>query len=635
MKKNSIKTKYIISGSIICLVSLTLALIVSYLISFQITAAQSTQRIEQTVLKNVTELDAWFCKHRDLVENTVDDLQIVDDYSPDFLIRLLQSKYRIYQAEVLDYYIGFADSRKKFVSAIGWAAPPDYDWRKRNWYQKAMATASVAFTEPYVDAQTGKMVITLSRKLVKDGKALGVLAADIYVDKVLGLIHGYRLHEVGYAFLMDSGGNLLVHPKKEFQPSPIRIKNIREISNADYHHLLQVIPRGRAKVVKCRDYDNQFKYFIFSEINSCGWIFGHAVSVFEYQKPLRGLFYGFVVAFLVSLLVAVAIMLKLINEMIRPIESLNDTVNSFATLRLDVRSKIDSADELGELGRNFNHMADLIRDYSLSLEQKVADRTRELQEKNDRIMDSINYAERLQQAILPSLIERLQIAAEDCLVIWKPRDRVGGDMYWCRGEGDYALIAVADCTGHGVPGALMTMALCSILDGLPRAIATADPAQLLKIIHERLRETLAQDRKDSLTNDGADLALCLLDKRKRRIVFSGAKLSLFVQDSGQVTEYKGVRFSVGYSWGKQPHFVNQEIYWKPGNILYLTTDGLLDQNMQNGGRGWGRTSFVNYLKSVSAEPLSRQQEALEALIAARLSQVEQRDDILVVGLVVR
>jgi sigma-B regulation protein RsbU (phosphoserine phosphatase) len=337
---------------------------------------------------------------------------------------------------------------------------------------------------------------------------------------------------------------------------------------------------------------------------------------------------------LTSLVIGIGIMFKLINEMIRPIRSLNDTVSSFSAVRMDVRSKIDSADELGELGRNFNHMADTIREYSISLEQKVVERTRELQEKNDRIMESINYAERLQRAILPSLSGRLGIEAQNSFAIWKPRDRVGGDMYWCRGDAEYALVAVADCTGHGVPGALMTMALSSILDGLPRTMASVNPAGILQYVHDRLRETLGQDRKDSLTNDGADLAVCLFDKQNRRILFSGAKLSLFLSCVGQVVEYKGTKNSVGYAWGKTPRFENQEVPWKPGSILYLTTDGLLDQNMREGGSALGRTAFAKFLQSIGEEPLLGQREALEALIAARLSQVDQRDDILVIGLVV-
>jgi serine phosphatase RsbU (regulator of sigma subunit)/HAMP domain-containing protein len=634
MKKSSIKTKYILFGLVICLGSLLPIALVSYLVSAKITATQSTLRNEQTVLKNVTELDSWFSKQGGVVENMAEDLQIVDHYDPDFLGRFLQAKHRLYHTEVLDYYIGFADPGKKMVSAIGWAPFAGYDCQKRAWYRRAAANRRVVFTPPYVDAQTGEMVITISRRLVKNGKIIGVLAADIFVSKVISRVHSYRLQENSYAFLTDRDGNFLVHPKKEFQPNAVRMHNIRRISDADYSRLLQALPPGRTKVVKARDYDGKSKYFIFSKINSCGWTFGHAVLGSEYFKPLRGLFYAFTFAFLVSLLIGVGIMLKLINEMIRPIKSLNDTVNSFSVVRMDVRSSIDSADELGELGRNFNHMADIIRDYSISLEQKVAERTRELQEKNVRIMESIDYAERLQRAILPSFSERLGITAENSFVIWKPRDRVGGDMYWCRGDSDYALVAVADCTGHGVPGALMTMALSSILDGLPRNMAMANPAEILYIVHDRLRETLGQNREDSLTNDGADLALCLIDKKNQRILFSGAKLSLFLGCSGQVSEYKGARHSVGYVWGKKPRFVNQEIPWRPGSVLYLTTDGLLDQNRQEGGGGLGRTAFGNFLKSIVAEPLFKQQEALEALIAARLSQVTQRDDILVIGLVI-
>jgi serine phosphatase RsbU (regulator of sigma subunit)/HAMP domain-containing protein len=634
MKKGSIKTKYILSGLVICLASLVPVVIASYLVSSQITATQSTLRIQQTVLKNVAELDSWFGKHRAIIENMAEDLQIVNNYDPEFLGRLLKAKYRHNHKEVVDYYFGFADAGKKLVSAIGWVPQAGYNCRKRDWYRRAAANSRVVFTTPYVDAQTGKMVITISKKLVKNGKIVGVLAADIFVSKVINRIRSYQPQENSYAFLTDQDGNFLVHPKKEFQPHAKRMQNIRWISSADYSRLLRTMPPGRAKVVKARDYDGKFKYFIFSKISSCDWTFGNAILSSEYLKSLRGLFYGFIFAFLVSLLIAVGIMVKLINGMIRPIKSLNDTVNSFSTTRMDVRNSIDSADELGELGRNFNHMADIIRDYSISLEQRVAERTCELQAKNDRIMESLDYAERLQRAILPSFSERLGIAAENSFVIWKPRDRVGGDMYWCRGDSDYALVAVADCTGHGVPGALMTMALSSILDGLPRTLAAVDPAKILDSIHVSLRETLGQDQQDSLTNDGADLALCLVDKPKQRIVFSGAKLSLFFGYSGQVIEYKGVRHSVGYAWGETPRFVNQEILWQPGSVLYLTTDGLLDQNMEKGGGGLGRTALGNFLKSIVDEPLFTQREALEALIAARLAHVAQRDDILVIGLMI-
>jgi serine phosphatase RsbU (regulator of sigma subunit) len=635
VKTKSIKTKYLLSGLAICLVALLPTALAGYLVSSQITATQSTLRIEQTVIKNVTELDSWFSMQSGVVKNMAEVLQIFNNDDPDFLKRFLQAKYRLYNGEVLDYYIGFADLKQKFISAINWIPGADYDCRKRSWYRRAAASSRIVFTAPYVDAQTGKMVITISQRLARDGKIVGVLAADIFVSKVIDRVRNYRLQENNsYAFLLDQAGNFLVHPQKALQPQASGMQNIHRISAVAYSQLLATLPAGRAKVIKARDYDGKSKYFIFSKIDSCGWTFGNAILSSEYRKPLQGLFYGFALIFLVTLLIAVGIMLKLIKGMLRPIESLSETVHSFSATRMDVRSRIDSADEVGELARNFNRMADTIRDYSLSLEQKVAERTRELQEKNDRIMESLDYAERLQRAILPSCAARLQVAPENCFVIWRPRDRVSGDMYWCRGDSDHAVLAVADCTGHGVPGALMTMALSSILDGLARTMATAKPAEILFSVHDRLRETLGQDREDSLTNDGADLAVLLMDKRHRRILFSGAKLSLFLGSSGQVTEYKGGRSSVGYSWGKTPCFINQEIPWQPGSIFYLTTDGLLDQNQREGGVPLGRTAFGNFLRSIVSQPLVEQREAVEALIAARLAQVAQRDDILVIGIMI-
>ncbi|HIJ80301.1 MAG TPA: SpoIIE family protein phosphatase [Desulfuromonadales bacterium] len=265
------------------------------------------------------------------------------------------------------------------------------------------------------------------------------------------------------------------------------------------------------------------------------------------------------------------------------------------------------------------------------IERTVAERTRELQEKNDNIMESIDYAERLQRSILPPLAHRLGIPDDKCFVIWKPRDIVGGDMYWCRGDDRYVLVAVADCTGHGVPGALMTMALSSILDGLPRSLEGVKPSALLNSIHSSLKETLRQEHKDSLANDGADVALCLLDKEAKKFLFAGAKLSLFMEKNGQITEYKGVRHSVGYSLRKDVIFEDREIEWIDGSAVYLTTDGLLDQNREDGKGGIGRTGFVRLLQNIAGKSFAERETAVVQIIAERLQHVEQRDDITVIG----
>ena len=639
--KGSIAARYILSGLAICLISLLLVSLISYWVSYRITATQSNLRIEETALKNSAELGAWFEQQSGVIANMAQDLEINGDFRQAFLYHFLKDKLAIYEKDVLDYYIGFEDPARKLVSGTNWNPPADYDCRIRIWYRLAWKTDGVVFSTPYIDAQTGEKVITIAKVIRSNGTRLGVLAADIYLNKVFRIVGNYRLNGSSYNFLLDNLGNILVHPKKEFQPSANGLKNIYHLSGADYAKLTGVIQAERKRraaavqVVETRDYDGNWKYFIISKIPSCGWYFGIAILRSQYQKPLNYLLYGYVFAFLASMLAGLAIMFKLIGGMIRPIQSLSATVKNFTADSMAVRSEIRSDDELGELGRNFNQMADTIQEYSASLENKVAQRTRELQEKNDNIMESINYAEQLQRAILPPLAQRLGIPDSDCFVVWKPRDLVGGDMYWCRSDARHALLVVADCTGHGVPGALMTMALSSILDGTPPPAAGMKPAQILDQIHLRLQAILRQDRaaplRGSLTNDGADVAVCLFDREKRRLLFGGAKLSLFVAAKGRIAEYKGARFSVGYAWRKEPVFTDQPVVWKPGSVCYITTDGLLDQNSQPGKGGLGRTAFVNFLASLQEQPLPQQREAVEALIAARLARAEQRDDILVIG----
>jgi serine phosphatase RsbU (regulator of sigma subunit) len=204
-------------------------------------------------------------------------------------------------------------------------------------------------------------------------------------------------------------------------------------------------------------------------------------------------------------------------------------------------------------------------------------------------------------------------------------------MYWCRGDERFVLFAVADCTGHGVPGALMTMALGSILDGLPRELEGLKPSTLMYSIHNRLKETLCQDHRDSWANDGADIALCMIDRKEKTFMFAGAKLSLFLEKDGLITEYKGVKHSVGYSLRKEVAYENALIDWVDGSVVYITTDGLLDQNGEEGKWGIGRTGFVSLLQRIAGKPFAEQEQIVEQLIAERVKKVEQRDDITVIG----
>ena len=212
---------------------------------------------------------------------------------------------------------------------------------------------------------------------------------------------------------------------------------------------------------------------------------------------------------------------------------------------------------------------------------------------------------------------------------------MGGDTYWCRSEGSRSLLALADCTGHGVPGALMTMALHSILDGMPWSLEALNPSEAAAYVHERLRITLGQGEADSLANDGADLALILIDRDARRIVFCGARMPLFVETDGSVTVCRGGPHSVGYAHGRGVAFHDEELRLDPSAVYYLTTDGLLDQNAEAGKGGIGRSGFVSLIATQAGLSMRGREAGILRFIGERLTGTEQRDDITVVAFTIR
>ena len=629
----TLKGMYLLSGLAICLVSLLLASLTSYAVSYNVTAGQSNERIRQTSMRSAVELDAWFQKYGTVIEGLAEDIEAAGIWDRSEAADLLKAKLAKYLPETLDFYIGFEDRR--LVSGLGWVPTADYDCRNRDWYVNASSSSGISYTEPYIDAQTGRMVITISRALRCEGRLMGVLAVDIYTTNVSNIVDREEIDGARFAFLLNAMGDILVHPLLAYQPTVQGFKNVSSVDDPALSVLGAALRRGRLGLVEAEGRGGEREYFMLSRVESCGWFFCVSIDPSAYKTPLDTLLYGFLAALVVSTIAGVLIMLRFVRNMLAPIRSLSDTVRRFSAERLDVRASVDSADELGELGRSFNRMADTIQDYGRSLESKVAERTRELKEKNDKIMESIDYAERLQRAALPPLPARLGVADGDCFAIWRPRDVVGGDTYWCRSEGDRSLLALADCTGHGVPGALMTMAIQSILDGMPRSLDGTRPSEIARYVHDRLRETLRQEASDSLADDGADLALCLIDRSSGRLQFCGAHMSLFVESAGCSKEYRGGSNAVGYARLRAVHFADEDIALDPGSVFYLATDGLLDQNGAAGKGGFGRKGFASFVAAQGGLSMREREAGLLRFIEGRLAGAEQRDDITVIGFTVR
>ncbi|NOU92718.1 SpoIIE family protein phosphatase [Paenibacillus sp. LMG 31456] len=260
------------------------------------------------------------------------------------------------------------------------------------------------------------------------------------------------------------------------------------------------------------------------------------------------------------------------------------------------------------------------------LESKVLERTKELLEQKEKLVDSIDYAKRIQEAILPPK-ERLNNLWNEHFLIWNPRDTVGGDFYWVKTFDSGYLVAVGDCTGHGVPGAFMTMVSVSILNQITNESNKEDPAHILQRLNELIKQTLQQEQGRSRTDDGLDLGLCYVSN-EGSLIFAGAKSTLYVSDGQELKIFKGDRKSIGYNKTDNSYlFTNTAVEANKTASVYMISDGFIDQNGGPKNYSFGRQRFVQMLQEVMNMPLSEQEPYFRGRLETYSNGEPQRDDI--------
>jgi serine phosphatase RsbU (regulator of sigma subunit) len=252
-----------------------------------------------------------------------------------------------------------------------------------------------------------------------------------------------------------------------------------------------------------------------------------------------------------------------------------------------------------------------------------------IKEKNKDITDSINYARKIQQAILPP-DEILKKAYPDSFVLYKPKDIISGDFYWYQDTGDYLLLACADCTGHGVPGALMSMIGSNFITHIVNEKEITSPDLALAELDKRVRIALRQDIETD-SKDGMDIALCAFQKEKRILHYAGANRPIILVRNGKLTEYAPSKFPIGGQSGIEKKFVDNKIQLEAGDRIYLSTDGYADQFGGPKGKKLMKKNFYELLVKIHTQPMQEQKNTLLETIEEWRGELEQVDDILVIG----
>lgn len=247
------------------------------------------------------------------------------------------------------------------------------------------------------------------------------------------------------------------------------------------------------------------------------------------------------------------------------------------------------------------------------------------------ISSSIHYASRIQQSILvPDWLFQAEIPEH--FILWEPRDVVGGDMYWYRPWVNGSLLLLGDCTGHGVPGAFMTLIANGALDQALMETPPGDTAVLLQRIHQLIQVSMGQDQKEGDSNDGLELGACFLNFEQQKLTYSGARFSLFVADDDGVREIKGDKSGIGYRGiPRHVRFTPHHLELRPDRYYYMMSDGLIDQVGSKVRCGFGKRRFMDLIQSLRSTPIQEHGDRIKQALLDHQGEQSRRDDVTVIG----
>jgi serine phosphatase RsbU (regulator of sigma subunit) len=247
------------------------------------------------------------------------------------------------------------------------------------------------------------------------------------------------------------------------------------------------------------------------------------------------------------------------------------------------------------------------------------------------ITDSIHYASRIQRAVLPSP-KLLEDYGLQYFILYKPRDIVSGDFYWMNQKDNRVIIAAADCTGHGVPGAFMSMLGMALLNEIVSKGEFHNAAEILDQLRRLVIKSLHQSGKSEETKDGMDISLCMIDKENNNIQFAGAFNSMYLIRGGELQEANADRMPVGFHDRLNEPFTNTVMPIQKDDALYIFSDGYIDQFGGENGKKFMAKKFKQFLLGIQENPMDRQKELLDKNITDWRGELDQVDDIMVIGI---
>lgn len=485
-----------------------------------------------------------------------------------------------------------------------------------------------------------------------------VIATDIYIDEIATeverrkkelmkqlnhIIKRTTIGQTGYLYIFNAQGDILVHPNEQLNGT--NAKTLKNPQNGTYiiDDLIHAAKHDKVLYYNWDRPDDQGNYIYpkvswIEYIKELDWYVCSSAYVDEFKASSNEVKdFLFILSSILFAFSALAVY-YFFHHLFRPINNLSKLALLVTSGDYSKRCHNANHDEIGVLSREFNKMVDTIEEHIEKLDLKVEQRTQELETIYHSLQDSIESASQIQQAIVPTQT-LFSKHFDEYFIFWEQKEVVGGDIYLfeeLRDE-EESLLMVIDCTGHGVPGAFVTMLVKAIEREIVAKIIKSDydvsPAIILQYFNKTMKKLLRQENITALSNSGFDGSVIYINKKEQIVRYAGAKAPLIYVQNGQINTIKGDKHSIGYKKSKSDYvFQDHTLSLDDDLLLYLVTDGYLDQ--RGGKRGFlmGQKRFIELIETIHHKPLKRQKVHFIDRLKSYQGDYIRLDDITLIGL---
>lgn len=465
----------------------------------------------------------------------------------------------------------------------------------------------------YMDCGDTLLLAMAAPAFYEDGTFRAVVALTIrleFIDKIMlthKIIDG--LGTTGETYLVGEDGYM--RSTSKFQPHSVLKVQVR--SKAAEQAL-----SGQTNMMITPDYRNVSVLSSFSPLNVPGlnWAIIAEIDEQEILEPVHALRDKVLMVSGIVLILFIAVTIWISRQLSKPLVKLRSLAMSIGDGAYGNTISVTTNDEVGQLTEAFNSM-------SLHIDEQ----RKQLEKRNLEILDSITYAKRIQTGLLPSqrLIESL---LSESFVLYVPKHIVSGDFYYLGSEHGQIIIAVGDCTGHGVPGAFVSGICLGALQRTIKGFGKTKPSEILDRLNEIVSEMFSSSEMD--IRDGMDISICSIDLQGKILQYAGANNSLFYIRDGVINEVKADRQPISKNSEVRP-FNNHEIEIQEGDCIYMLSDGFIDQFGGPKRKKFMLSRLKQLLVDIHQKPMTAQKFLLEEVLDNWKEGTDQVDDICVFG----